>query len=892
MTDVRRLPLPIRIALRAYPQRFRDAFAEEMEEDIREALSECRTRVQVWRCVFTTALGFVRSGLSERWRPALHANRVMSTGRAAARWPDHLPGDLRVAVRSLAKRPGFTMIAVVTLALGIGSNTAIFSVVSAVLLRQLEWEDPDGLITVWAHDAENSDRRGSMSLPDTRDIEDLPAVETLIGYRGTTATVTGGDEPLLVDASRSTDGLMATFRVQPLLGRDLTKQDAEVGSPWVVVVGHRYWQERLGGRQDVIGGTVEISDVPFEIVGVAPPGFDFPDGAQLWWPRQIDVDGGCGRGCHTLLTIGRLSPGTSIEALSAQLGTLAANLSDAYPESNFEKQFRGMRLVDATVEGVRLGLWFILGAVSLVLLIACANVANLLLVRGESRRGEVAVRAALGASRMRIVSQVMMESVVLTAGGVGLGLVFARLGIGLVRAMPAGTVPRIETVALDGRVLLFALAVAVVVTVLFGMSPALRLARGLTAQDLVSERRGGAGPRAKRSRSLLLATEVALSVLLLVGAGLLLKTFDRLYRVDMGFEAENLTRFRISLPGSRYDTIDRIVTFYNTLEERLRSLPGVISVGSSYGPPLGSGDITGEVLIEGRPRPEPGAELYGSMHSVTPSYLETMRMPLLRGRAIEGTDRTGTLPVAVVSQTFVDQNFPGEDPLGKRFEVTADFGYGSPMWTIIGVVGDVRRTPTHEPEPDVYVPLGQYGPESLTLTMRTSAGVMTTAAAIRDAVRSIDPGLPIQSLETVQAALNASVAPTRFYLLTMTVFAGLALVLACVGLYGVVAYLVTRRTREIGIRIALGAHAARVIRMVIAQGIAPALAGLVIGLLLALALGRVAESLLFELVSPRDPVIMAGVAVVLLLATLTAVFLPALRASRVQPVEALRGELP
>ncbi len=798
---------------------------------------------------------------------------------------DNFARDLRHSVRALARRPGFSLIAIVTLALGIGANTAIFSVVNAVLLRPLEWHEPDGLVMVWAASEENPDNRGSMSLPDTRDIADLPAVETLIGFRGTTATITGGEEPMLIEAGRVTDGLMATFGARPLMGRDLTAEDAALEMPRVIVVSERYWREQMGGRADVIGSTVNVSDVAMEVVGVAPAGFDFPDRAQLWYPWHLDPEG-CGRGCHTLSTIGRLAEGATLAALHSQAATLAVTLADAYPDSNFGKRFRAVRLADDQVADVRLGLWFILGAVSLVLLIACANVANLLLVRGESRRGEVAVRTALGASRTRLASQVLMESAVLTVAGAALGLVLARGAVSFVRAMPAGTVPRIDTVSLDGAVLLFTLGLAALVTLLFGLSPALRQARQLTAADLVSERRSGSSVQATRSRSMLLAVEVALSVLLLVGAGLLLKSFDKLYKVEMGFQADNLTRFRLSLPFARYDNIGKIVVFYRTLEERLAALPGVVSVGSAYGPPLGSGNITGEALIEGRPTPGPGQELYASMHSVTHRYLETSGIPLLRGRGIEAIDGTGTLPVAVVSETFARENFPDEDPLGKRFEVTADFGYGSPMWTIVGIAGDVRRTLTGAPEAEAYVPLGQFGPGSMTVTMRTS-GVIPPAGSIRDVLRAVDPGIPLMELETVDDAMREAVAPTRFYLLSMAIFAGLAVVLACVGMYGVVAYIVSQRGREIGIRLALGAQREQVVRLILAQGFRPAILGVLAGLALALALGRVVETLLFD-VSPRDPLIMSSVVALLLVVAFAASYIPATRASHVDPAHALR----
>ena len=889
MSQRARTPRLIRLALAAFPRAFRDAHASEMEEDYAEARSKCDTSFARVRLTVVTAADLVVSGLRERragrsrsWIPA--RPDLSGRGRKFA-VADHALRDLRQAMRALTRRPGFSVVAVATLALGIGANTAMFSVVHAVLLRPLEWVDPDGLVMVWAHGEDNPEARSSMSKPDIQDVADLPAAETMVGFSSTTATVTSGDEPELVEGSRSTDGLMETFRVRPFMGRDLTAEDEEVGGPRVVVVGYRYWQNRLGGRSDVLGSTLEISDVSHEIVGVAPRGFDFPDGAQLWWPQRMGP--GCGRGCHALHAIGRLADGATLEAFSTQLLTLAITLADSYPESNFGKRFRTVRLLDDQVGDVRRGLWFILGAVALVLLIACANVANLLLVRGESRRGEVAVRTALGASRARLAGQVLIESAVLAVAGGAMGLGLAGAAIELVQVTAAGTVPRIETVSLDGTVLLFTLGLSVVVTLLFGLSPALRQGRGPTAGDLVSDRRGGSGPRASRARSVLLAAEVALSVLLLVGAGLMLKSFDRLYSVELGFGTDHLTRFRVSLPDARYGSIAEIVAFYEGLEERLAALPGVTSVASALGPPFASGTYIGEVEVEGRPPPEPGAETHAMIQSITPAYFETMQIPLLRGRRIETSDRTGTPPVAVVSETFVRENFPNEDPIGKRFEVTIDLGYGSPAWTIIGVSGDVRRSLTGAPSANVYVPLGQFGPGGLTVTMRTAAGVTPGLGTARDVLRAIDSALPVMDYETVEGAVRESVAPTRFYLLSMGIFAGLAVVLACVGLYGVVAYVVSRRGREIGIRMALGARRGQVVRLVLTQGLGPAGAGVLLGLGLALGFGRVAESLLFE-VSPRDPLVMAAVVGVLTVVTFAASLLPARRASGVDPVVALR----
>jgi predicted permease len=883
--------LLVRLALRAFPARFRAEFGADMMaayvDGERVAAGRWRRVVRVLRVTWDV----VWTGLRERRAPVQRAvvDGMQSTNRAKRGFiVDHLAGDLRHAVRALVKRPAFTVIAVVTLALGIGANTAVFSIVNAVLLRPLPYADPDGLVVVWAHGPENPTGRSVMSEPDVEDGAALPALATLVGYRGSESTLLGGPEPELIRIGQATEGLLATFGLQPLLGRDLTAVDDEVTSPLVTVVSHTFWQTRLGGRRDVLGTTVQLSGNSYEIVGVAPAGFDFPERAQLWVTRRLERDG-CGRGCHTLYAVGRLSPGATLESAQTQLNTLAARLKAEFPESNTNKLFRAVRLADDGVADVRAGLWFVFGSVVLVLLIACANVANLLLVRGESRRSEVAVRAALGASRARLASQVVMESVVLAAAGATGGLLLALAGMQLIRRIPPETVPRIDTVTLDVNVLLFALGLAVAVAVLFGLQPALRQSRMSLASNLVTRRRDEAGPGARRSRGLLLASEVALSVLLLTGAGLLLRSFDRLYRTDLGFEPDQVTRFTLALPYATYDSLPEVVTFYETLEARLTALPGVEAVGSGWAPPLTSWGMTGEVLVEGRPEPEPGTETGGAMHSVTPGYLNTYRIMLLRGRFIEPSDRTESVPVAVVSQQFVRENFRNEDPIGKRFRVTADFGWGAPTWTIVGVVSDIRRGITEEPRADVYVPHTQFGPGSLTVALRTRPGATPSYTTLRDIVRSLDPSLPLRSFETVDDAVHRETAPTRFYLTTVGTFAGLAVILACVGLYGVVGYLVARRTSEIGIRMALGARRAQVVRMVLAQGVRPAAFGVALGVILALAFGRVAESLLFQ-VSPRDPLIIAGVSALMVFITLLAAFLPARRASRIDPVSALRAE--
>ncbi len=797
--------------------------------------------------------------------------------------------DLRFAVRSLWRRPAFTAVAVATLALGIGANTAIFSVIDGVLLEPLEYPDPDGLLALWQHDSDRPASRGVLSQPNIEDVAALDGFRTMVGYRSGSTTLTGMGEAELVSIGRTTDGLLETFRLEPVLGRDLRAEENSPDAAWVAVIGYGFWQERFGGEADVIGRTIQVRGETHEIVGVAPAGFDFPGGAQIWYPWRMDPEG-CARGCNTLHAIGRLGDGVSLEQARAELDALGPRLEADYPDSNHDQRFRVLPLVEDVTGDVRGGLWMMLGAVAVVLLIACANVANLLLVRGATRQGEVAVRAALGASRRRLASQVMLESVVLAVLGGVLGLAVAAGAVALLQQVSPGTIPRIDQVGLDGTVLLFTGVAVVLVAVVFGLSPAYHISRAPVAAVLA--RSGGRG-RGRggdaRSRAALLAAEVGLSVVLLVGAGLLLRTFAQMYEVELGYETEEIFRFTLVLPESGYPELADIAGFYGRLEEGIAAIPGIAAVGSSFGPPLGRGNITGQLLLDGQPEPPPGDERYGSLKPVSPGYLETMRIPILQGRGIESEDRADAMAVAVVNETVVRENFP-DDPLGQRIEITADLGHGSPIYTIVGVVPDIRsRSITGDPVPEVYVAHAQIGAGFQTVTVRGRGGVTGLVGPVRQLVRDMDPNLAVRGVETMTEAIRRQVAPTRFYLVLIAVFAGLALVLAAVGLYGVVSYLVSQRTREIGVRMALGAGGSGIMRLVVAEGLRPALWGLALGVLFSLAGARVVEGLLFG-VAPRDPLVFAGVPIVLLAVVVLASLLPARRASRVDPVTALRAE--
>jgi len=886
-----------RVAVLLYPPRFRARFATAMLG----AFADCRAEAAANGAIalssfyFRTFFDAVRSAAKERINPVLPDPRPPADEQVdrpqRGAFLDALLQDTRFAVRSLLKRPAFTIVSVVALALGIGATTAIFSAVNGVLLHRLPYKDPDSLVRMLR--VREAERRTAMSLPDLRDIqEQVPSLEWSAGYSQQNVTLTGLGEAELISGATVTDGLLAVFAEAPALGRDIRADEAIVGGPRVIVIGYRFWQDRLGGRSDVIGETVELSDPSFEIVGVAPAGFDFPAGTELWAPNYLGGMEGCGRGCHTFGVIARLAAGAAAGPANEELEVLAVRLQEAYPEDNYGKSFVVESLEDSIVGGVRAGLLVLLGAVGMVLLIACANVANLLLIRASGRAGEVAVRFALGAGRARIVRQLLVEAGVLAGLGGVFGLLLAAGGVQVLLALAPADLPRASEVRVDLTVLSFAMATVAVVSLFFGLAPALRLARAPLTPALQRAGRNRPGSaRGNWMRSALLTTEVALSVMLLLGAGLLARSFSRLNAVELGFETESVVRFSLSLPESRYPEPDAGVRFFETIEETIASLPGVESVGSVFGSPLGHNDISASVVLRGQPPVPPGQEPDAIWHAVSPGYFRTLRIPLLSGRDFQRGDRPGSQRVVIVSETFARRLYPGEDPLGKEVDLGVSFGYPEERpRTIIGVVGDVRfRALTRAPEPETYVPMAQAGPDYMTIVVRTFPGGSDVVAAIRDEVRALDDALPLRYIETMRMVVDRELGSTRFYMLLLMSFAGVALVLASVGLYGVVGFIVAQRTHEIAVRMSLGARRRDVILMVLRQGVWPVAVGIVAGLVAAQLGSKVLASLLYG-IEPTDPVAFAGATTTLLAVALLALVVPASKASRISPMAALKQD--
>lgn len=879
------------IALRAYPAAFRDRLGDSLLETF-ELAYEDRSDGLLGRALFVagTTARLVVDGLRERLRPSFVARResprFRSTLSSRLSWAAK---ELSFATRSFLKRPAFSMMIVATLAIGFGGNAAIFSIVNAVLLEPLPYEDPAGIITVVADWRGPDPGLGSMSYPDIVDLEEgSEAITSLVGVNRTSLTLMGQGEARVIEVGRVTKGLLDSFRIAPALGRDLRADEFGDGGPTVVVLSYPFWQSHFAGSTSALGKTLELGGYDYEIVGVAPEGFDYPDGAVVWIPRRLDPED-CGRGCHTMVGVGRLHRGDALDRARLEAAQVAENLEAAYPDENANKGFLVRSLRDQTVADVRSGLFLLLGAVGLVLLIACANVASLLLARASSRGGEMAIRTALGAGRGHLIGQTLLESFVLSAVGGVIGLALAQLVLlGLPRLTES--LPRMDQITIDPRVLAFTAATVLVTTFVFGLAPALAMTRTSLRSGLGHAATASAGQTVGRHRfrRSILVGEVALSTLLLVGAGLLLKSFTALYAVDVGFETRGVSRFNVLLPESRYESVDAVRLFYRDLEARLETLPGVDAVASVWGPPLGRGRATGNVIVSGRPEPPPELEREASIHSVGPGWFETMRVALVRGRGLTAEDDRSDVPVAVVNETFVRQHFPDEDPIGREVEVTVDLGYGSPPFRIVGVSTDIRsRGLAVDPEAQIYVPHGVFGPENMTVSMRTLPDAPSPFPAARAILAEMEPMAPMYRVETMREALDKHVAPTRFYLILTGAFAVLAALLAAVGLYGVVSESAAARTREIGLRLALGARGSAVLRLVLTQGMVPAIVGLAVGLIAAFLGARVMDAVAYA-VDPRDPWIYVSSAGLLLVVALVATLIPAARVSRVDPVRALK----
>ena len=801
--------------------------------------------------------------------------------------------DLKYGFRVLRKNPGFSVAAIVVLALGIGANTAIFSVVNAVLLRPLPFPDPGRLAMVYHVPPQEGFPGMKIFAVSPANFLDWHAqshsFDGMSIFHGTTMTLTGGSQPEAVAGLVVSNEFFPLLAVTPALGRTFTPEEDRDGHGNVVVLSNGFWQSRFGGDPQAIGKSLTLNGRPFTVIGVMPARFHFPDQGQYFVPLSWTDQDRAVRNNHNYVVIARVKRGVSMQQAQAEMNTISKRLEQAYPEEDKGWGAVIVPLREDLVGDVRPALLVLLGAVAFVLLIACANVANLVLAKTLGRRKEIAIRTALGARGRRVIQQMLAETLVLAGAGGVLGLLVARGGISLIVAFFGDKLPQTGAVGLDGEVLAFTFGTSILTGVIAGLAPAWRLARtnvnealkqglGRTDQD-----GGGRG-----TRNVLVACEVGLSLVLLIGAGLMIRSLWALRSVNPGLDPHNILTVQITLPRERYAKPEQQLAFYKEVVERVRSLPGVDSAGTIDALPFATDGSTEPVAIEGRPAVEFAMQPEVAVRTISPGYVHAARIPLLAGRDFTDADTLERPLVVVISESMARQFWPNEDPIGKR--LTLSFFPGK-VREVIGVVGDVkfRGLADRESLSSVYVPLAQITFWNQALVIRSSAAPLTLVSAVTKVVHQVDPDKPVRDVRTLDDLLADSLSQQRFSMLLLAVFAGLALVLAAVGIYSVLAYAVRRRQREIGIRMALGAQLGDVLRMVVVEGMRPALIGIALGLAAALALGRVVSSLVFG-VSQSDPLTFLSVGILLALVAAVASLLPAYRATRVDPMVALREE--
>ena len=824
-------------------------------------------------------------------------DRRRERGRHRREFMSELTQDLRYGLRSLVRAPGFTTVATLTLALGIGATTAIFSVVNAVLLRPLPYPEAERVVMVWMDNQRQGMSEDIHSWPNYIDYRDQNGVFAQLaayvprGYNLTAGCLEGACEPQRVFAAASTANLFPVLGVTPLLGRAFTAAEEAEGQDAVVVISHGLWMRQFGGEPSVLGRRLRLNGRERTVLGVMPRGFAFPNAdTDLWVPLVVPPDVAQLRNSYGYYAVGRLKPGIPLERARVELTAIARRLEQQYP-GNRDLGVNLVALPDQVVgKTLRTALWVMLGAVAAVLLIGCANVANLLLSRAAVREREVGVRLALGASRGRLVRQLLTESVLLAALGGLLGVFLAWGGLKVLIGLAPADIPRLDQVRVDAVVLAVVALVVITTGIAFGLVPALQASRPNLAETLREAARGGTASRSgHRLRRLLASAQVALVVVLLTGAGLLIRSFLHLQEVQLGFRPDHLLTMRLALPGAKYQSPQQRLAFYDALLERVRAIPGIQGAGAISDIFLTKTPSSTNFAIEGRAPTREQENVEVPVDAVTPDYFRVMGIPLKAGRTFTPRDGPDAPPVVVINENMARHFWPGEDPLGKRFKYGGAQGE-APWMTIVGVVGDMRRTGYDAPvRYETFLPYAQQAVPFMTLVVRTARDPLALAPQVRAAVRAIDPDQPVYEIKSMDQLLSAMVAQRRFSMALLGTFAGLALVLGLVGVYGVTSYLVAQRTREVGLRLALGAQPAQLIRMVVRQGMGAAALGIGVGLVGALLLTRLMAGLLYA-VSPTDAATLAAVTALLALATLVANYVPARRAARVDPLVALRSD--
>jgi putative ABC transport system permease protein len=809
-----------------------------------------------------------------------------------------LVADLRFGARALRRNPAFAAVAILTLALGIGANAAIFSVVNAVLLRPLPWAEPDRAVMIWSKwisfdktwvaEGEVVDyRRRSQTL------------SGIAAWDDGQINLTGDGEPERVPYALVSSNIFSTLGVDPIQGRVFTASEDLPNGPRLVVLGQRIWTRRYAADPSIIGKTIQLNGQPYEVVGVMPEQFvvptDYrnPEPTQLWTPLQIDP-ASTDHGSHGIYVAGRLKPGATVKQASAELHGIAEAMTKEGlypPQMQFDTVV--LSLTDEVLGSVRRAVLLLLGAVGFLLLIACANVANLLLARAEARQREIAVRSALGAGAWRVVRQMLTESLVLTSVAAAVGLLLAYGAVRYLAWWNPANIPRVSTVSLDARVLAFTALVAFATSIVFSLAPALRAVRVDLTDSLKDGQTTSGGGARQRFRNALVVIEMALAVVLLIGAGLMLRSLWALQQERLGFEPANVLTMRISLPQASYKTPEEVVLFFERLLERVRAVPGVQVAGAVRSLPLGSTIGDSGLTVEGYV-PPPGLNAKGDWQIATDGYLEAMGERVIRGRGFTHADSSDSQLVALINEEMGRRYWPGQDPLGRRIRLGGDAR--SPWVTVVGIVADVRHNGiTGVVKEKFYIPHTQWHKSrsnvirAMTLVIKSSGDVMRLVAPVRHEIRGIDANLPVADVRAMEDVVGATLSTPRFTGMLLLVFATLALLLSAIGIYGVLSYVVSRRTREIGIRVAIGAGRVQVLRMVLGEGITLTLTGVVIGIGVSIWAARLMGGLLHG-VKPQDPMTFAAVGAVLTAVAIFASLVPALRATRVDPVVALKAE--
>lgn len=798
--------------------------------------------------------------------------------------------DLRYAFRTLGKTPGVAVIAILTLGLGIGATTTVFSCVNALFLRPFPYKDPLQLVALRTENPVRGWTANSVSYPNFVDWQaQARSYDGIAAHGGTSFNMAGGDEPVRLEGRIVSWNMFRLLGVSPMLGRDFLEDDGKPGAPRVALLSTDLWTRVFGADSAIVGRAITLNGNPYVVVGVLPPPHRFPDDQQLWVPiAQSPTER---RGWNSFEVIGRLRHGVTLAQANAELQGIAGRLAAQYPEENEGWSASVAPLREHEIGEYKTVLQLMMGAVAFVLLIACGNVANLLLSRAAARHREMAIRGALGAGRLRIVRQLLTESVLLAFGGATVGVVIAMWGLDFVVAAVPADKPFWMVFTVDGRVLAFTAAVALGTGVLFGLAPAWQVTRVDLHDSLKEGSRGaGTGGGRQRLRHTLVVAEVALSLVLLVGAALMIQSFLKLQQVDPGFDRRNILASTVVLSGSRYDSTRARTTFFEDLLPRLRGLPGVTHVAASQAPPLSGSNSSSTFTVEGQPT-KAGDEPEANWQAVTGGYLTLLGVPISHGRDLDDRDVRDSLLVAVVNRTMAERYWPGENALGRRFRFGGGEGdTANPWFTVVGVAGNVR----HErlgapPENQFYIVYSQAPYRGMIVLLRTAGEPAALAAAMRREFRAVNAQLPVFQLQTMDDMYRESMWEQRLYSTMFGAFAAVALLLAAVGLYGVMAYMVTLRTHEIGVRMALGAQRGDMLRMVVRQGIRLTALGVVIGLIGAFAVTGTLKNFLYG-VTPSDPATFLGIPLVLSLIALLASWVPARRATRVDPMLALRYE--